>query len=84
MPVIHNLLARWVPKTERSRTLYRGGVTGLGFYSTSSGWPSGFYSFGLLLGALWAVVCSRNVSPSRLQVVFRRRVVTSLTLATLF
>ncbi|GAQ83470.1 phosphate transporter [Klebsormidium nitens] len=69
MPAMNNLLARWVPKTERSRALalvysgmYLGSVTGLGIspsFIHQFGWPSVFYSFGSL-GAVWAVVWSRN------------------------
>lgn len=71
MPAMNNLLARWVPKTERSRALalvysgmYLGSVTGLGLspsFIHQFGWPSVFYSFGSL-GAVWAFVWSRNVS----------------------
>lgn len=62
MPAMNNLLSRWVPVKERSRSLalvysgmYLGSVTGLAF---SPGlihrfnWPSVFFSFGSL-GAFW-------------------------------
>lgn len=68
MPAMNNLLSRWVPVKERSRSLafvysgmYLGSVTGLAF---SPGlihrfrWPSVFYSFGSL-GVLWFLAWQR-------------------------
>lgn len=62
MPAMNNLLSRWVPVAERSRSLalvysgmYLGSVTGLAFSPLlihNFGWPSVFYSFGSL-GTVW-------------------------------
>lgn len=62
MPAMNNLLSRWVPVSERSRSLafvysgmYLGSVIGLSFSPfliQSFGWPSVFYSFGSL-GTVW-------------------------------
>ena len=73
MPAMNNLLSRWVPLSERSRSLalvysgmYLGSVTGLAF---SPGlihrfsWPSVFYLFGSL-GAVWFVTWQNNAHSS--------------------
>ncbi|KAL5097434.1 hypothetical protein RYX36_001761, partial [Vicia faba] len=62
MPVMNNILSKWVPVAERSRSLaliysgmYLGSVTGLAFSPFlihQYGWPSVFYSFGSL-GTVW-------------------------------
>ncbi|VVB06799.1 unnamed protein product [Arabis nemorensis] len=62
MPAMNNLLSKWIPVSERSRSLalvysgmYLGSVTGLGFSPMlihKFGWPSVFYSFGSL-GSIW-------------------------------
>lgn len=62
MPSMNNLLSKWVPVSERSRSLalvysgmYLGSVTGLAVSPTlihKFGWPSVFYSFGSL-GIIW-------------------------------
>lgn len=62
MPAMNNLLSKWIPVSERSRSLalvysgmYLGSVTGLAFSPIlihSFGWPSVFYSFGSL-GSIW-------------------------------
>ncbi|GJN06322.1 hypothetical protein PR202_ga24041 [Eleusine coracana subsp. coracana] len=62
MPAMNNILSKWVPVSERSRSLslvysgmYLGSVTGLAFSPLlihKFGWPSVFYSFGSL-GAVW-------------------------------
>ncbi|KAL0458814.1 UNVERIFIED_CONTAM: Sodium-dependent phosphate transport protein 1, chloroplastic, partial [Sesamum latifolium] len=62
MPAMNNILSKWVPVSERSRSLalvysgmYLGSVTGLAFSPMlihKFGWPSVFYSFGSL-GTVW-------------------------------
>ncbi|GFP91507.1 probable anion transporter 2 chloroplastic [Phtheirospermum japonicum] len=62
MPAMNNLLSKWIPVSERSRSLalvysgmYLGSVTGLAFSPMlihKFGWPSVFYSFGSL-GSIW-------------------------------
>ncbi|CAB80795.1 AT4g00370 [Arabidopsis thaliana] len=62
MPAMNNMLSKWIPVSERSRSLalvysgmYLGSVTGLAFSPmliTKFGWPSVFYSFGSL-GSIW-------------------------------
>uniref|UniRef100_A0A1D1YFI3 Putative anion transporter 4, chloroplastic n=1 Tax=Anthurium amnicola TaxID=1678845 RepID=A0A1D1YFI3_9ARAE len=62
MPAMNNLLSKWIPVSERSRSLalvysgmYLGSVTGLAFSPIlihRFGWPSVFYSFGSL-GSIW-------------------------------
>lgn len=62
MPAMNNLLSRWIPVSERSRSLalvysgmYLGSVTGLAVSPVliqKLGWPSVFYSFGSL-GSIW-------------------------------
>ncbi|KAK1320237.1 hypothetical protein QJS10_CPA03g01859 [Acorus calamus] len=65
MPAMNNILSKWVPVSERSRSLalvysgmYLGSVTGLAFSPLlihSLGWPSVFYSFGSL-GSFWITI----------------------------
>ena len=65
MPAMNNLLSKWVPVAERSRSLalvysgmYLGSVTGLAFSPFlihSYGWPSVFFSFGSL-GTVWTAL----------------------------
>ncbi|XP_073045091.1 ascorbate transporter, chloroplastic-like isoform X2 [Primulina eburnea] len=62
MPAMNNLLSKWIPVSERSRSLalvysgmYLGSVIGLAFSPVlihNFGWPSVFYSFGSL-GTIW-------------------------------
>ncbi|XP_010544389.1 PREDICTED: ascorbate transporter, chloroplastic-like isoform X1 [Tarenaya hassleriana] len=62
MPAMNNMLSKWIPVSERSRSLalvysgmYLGSVTGLAFSPVlihKFGWPSVFYSFGSL-GSIW-------------------------------
>lgn len=62
MPSMNNILSRWIPVSERSRSLalvysgmYLGSVTGLAVSPVliqKFGWPSVFYSFGSL-GSIW-------------------------------
>ncbi|KAG9453930.1 hypothetical protein H6P81_006834 [Aristolochia fimbriata] len=62
MPAMNNILSKWVPVAERSRSLalvysgmYLGSVTGLAFSPFlihKFGWSSVFYSFGSL-GTVW-------------------------------
>ncbi|KAI3444528.1 hypothetical protein Pfo_001193 [Paulownia fortunei] len=62
MPAMNNLLSKWIPVSERSRSLalvysgmYLGSVTGLAVSPIlihKLGWPSVFYSFGSL-GSIW-------------------------------
>ncbi|XP_073288695.1 ascorbate transporter, chloroplastic-like [Primulina huaijiensis] len=62
MPAMNNLLSKWIPVSERSRSLalvysgmYLGSVIGLAFSPVliyTFGWPSVFYSFGSL-GTIW-------------------------------
>ncbi|XP_073152044.1 ascorbate transporter, chloroplastic isoform X1 [Henckelia pumila] len=62
MPAMNNLLSKWIPVSERSRSLalvysgmYLGSVIGLAFSPMlihNFGWPSVFYSFGSL-GTIW-------------------------------
>lgn len=65
MPAMNNILSKWVPVSERSRSLalvysgmYLGSVTGLAFSPLlihKFGWPSVFFSFGSL-GTVWFAV----------------------------
>jgi MFS transporter, ACS family, solute carrier family 17 (sodium-dependent inorganic phosphate cotransporter), other len=65
MPAMNNMLSRWVPALERSRSLafvysgmYTGSMLGLGAspgFIAHFGWPSVFYVFGSL-GILWWLV----------------------------
>ncbi|XP_047977302.1 ascorbate transporter, chloroplastic [Salvia hispanica] len=62
MPAMNNLLSKWIPVSERSRSLalvysgmYLGSVTGLAVSPVmihKYGWPSIFYAFGSL-GIIW-------------------------------
>ncbi|VFQ75660.1 unnamed protein product [Cuscuta campestris] len=62
MPAMNNLLSKWIPVAERSRSLalvysgmYLGSVTGLAISPIliqKFGWPSVFYSFGSI-GSIW-------------------------------
>ncbi|KAJ4970449.1 hypothetical protein NE237_003548 [Protea cynaroides] len=65
MPAMNNILSKWIPVGERSRSLalvysgmYLGSVTGLAFSPMlihNLGWPSVFYSFGSV-GTVWFAV----------------------------
>ena len=65
MPAMNNILSKWVPVSERSRSLalvysgmYLGSVIGLAFSPfliDSLGWSSVFYVFGSL-GSVWFAV----------------------------
>ncbi|KAK9143790.1 hypothetical protein Syun_013190 [Stephania yunnanensis] len=69
MPAMNNILSKWIPVSERSRSLalvysgmYLGSVTGLALSPVliqKFGWPSVFYSFGSL-GALWFALWAKN------------------------
>lgn len=71
MPAMNNLLSKWIPVSERSRSLalvysgmYLGSVTGLAFSPIlihNFGWPSVFYSFGSL-GSIWIAFWLAKVS----------------------
>lgn len=71
MPAMNNMLSRWVPASERSRSLalvysgmYTGSMLGLGLSPgliTSSGWPSVFYIFGGF-GVVWWLVWTFRAS----------------------
>lgn len=71
MPAMNNILSKWVPVSERSRSLalvysgmYLGSVTGLAFSPFlihQFGWPSVFYSFGSL-GTVWVAVWLSKVN----------------------
>ncbi|KAL6597815.1 hypothetical protein ACP70R_046620 [Stipagrostis hirtigluma subsp. patula] len=62
MPAMNNILSKWIPVSERSRSLalvysgmYLGSVTGLALSPlliSRFGWPSVFYAFGSL-GSIW-------------------------------
>ncbi|XP_022147345.1 ascorbate transporter, chloroplastic [Momordica charantia] len=62
MPAMNNIISKWIPISERSRSLalvysgmYLGSVTGLAVSPVlihKFGWPSVFYSFGSL-GSIW-------------------------------
>ncbi|KAM7472212.1 hypothetical protein LguiA_010395 [Lonicera macranthoides] len=62
MPAMNNIISKWIPVSERSRSLalvysgmYLGSVTGLAVSPAlinKFGWPSVFYSFGSL-GSIW-------------------------------
>ncbi|KAL5057194.1 hypothetical protein RYX36_028798 [Vicia faba] len=70
MPAMNNILSKWVPVEERSRSLalvysgmYLGSVTGLAFSPFlihQYGWPSVFYSFGSL-GTVWFCIWLNKV-----------------------
>ncbi|XP_020527607.1 ascorbate transporter, chloroplastic [Amborella trichopoda] len=65
MPAMNNILSKWIPVSERSRSLalvysgmYLGSVTGFAFSPMlihKFGWPSVFYSFGSL-GIIWLAI----------------------------
>ena len=71
MPAMNNLLSKWIPVSERSRSLalvysgmYLGSVTGLAFSPIlihKFGWPSVFYAFGSL-GSIWFALWLSKVS----------------------
>ncbi|XVF73169.1 hypothetical protein PTKIN_Ptkin12aG0179700 [Pterospermum kingtungense] len=73
MPAMNNLLSKWIPVSERSRSLalvysgmYLGSVTGLAFSPAlihKFGWPSVFYSFGSL-GSIWFALWIRKAYSS--------------------
>nr|KJB41353.1 hypothetical protein B456_007G100200 [Gossypium raimondii] len=73
MPAMNNLLSKWIPVSERSRSLalvysgmYLGSVTGLAFSPIlihKFGWPSVFYSFGSL-GSIWFALWLRKAYSS--------------------
>lgn len=74
MPAMNNLLSKWVPVGERSRSLalvysgmYLGSVTGLSLSPALIhlfAWPSVFFSFGAL-GVVWAVFWQQKVPLAR-------------------
>ncbi|XP_038995530.1 ascorbate transporter, chloroplastic-like isoform X2 [Hibiscus syriacus] len=73
MPAMNNLLSKWIPVSERSRSLalvysgmYLGSVIGLAFSPiliSKFGWPSVFYSFGSL-GSIWFALWLRKAYSS--------------------
>ncbi|XP_021279967.1 ascorbate transporter, chloroplastic [Herrania umbratica] len=73
MPAMNNLLSKWIPVSERSRSLalvysgmYLGSVAGLAFSPIlihKFGWPSVFYSFGSL-GSIWFALWLRKAYSS--------------------
>ncbi|KAK4787527.1 hypothetical protein SAY86_011360 [Trapa natans] len=73
MPAMNNILSKWIPVSERSRSLalvysgmYLGSVTGLAFSPVlihKFGWPSVFYSFGSL-GSIWFALWMRKAHSS--------------------
>ncbi|XP_027349105.1 ascorbate transporter, chloroplastic isoform X2 [Abrus precatorius] len=73
MPAMNNILSKWIPVSERSRSLalvysgmYLGSVVGLAFSPVlihSFGWPSVFYSFGSL-GSIWFALWLRKAYSS--------------------
>ncbi|KAI4306631.1 hypothetical protein L6164_029892 [Bauhinia variegata] len=76
MPAMNNILSKWVPVAERSRSLalvysgmYLGSVTGLAFSPFlihQFGWPSVFYSFGSL-GTVWFAIWLNKAQSSPLE-----------------
>ncbi|KAG1337741.1 Ascorbate transporter, chloroplastic [Cocos nucifera] len=76
MPAMNNILSKWIPVAERSRSLalvysgmYLGSVTGLAFSPLlihNFGWPSVFYSFGSL-GTVWFATWSSQAYSSPLE-----------------
>ncbi|KAH7435220.1 hypothetical protein KP509_06G055000 [Ceratopteris richardii] len=76
MPAMNNLLSKWVPLNERSRSLalvysgmYLGSVTGLAFSPSlihKFSWPSVFWSFGFL-GSFWYFAWQHLASSSPLE-----------------
>ncbi|KAJ8748989.1 hypothetical protein K2173_013429 [Erythroxylum novogranatense] len=73
MPAMNNILSKWIPVSERSRSLafvysgmYLGSVTGLAVSPVliqKFGWPSVFYSFGSL-GSIWFALWLRKAHSS--------------------
>ena len=73
MPAMNNLLSKWIPVKERSRSLalvysgmYTGSVLGLAVSPnmiSSIGWPYVFYIFGSI-GVLWWIWWSRRAASS--------------------
>ena len=73
MPAMNNILSKWIPVSERSRSLalvysgmYLGSVTGLSFSPlliSRFGWPSVFYAFGSL-GTVWFALWQSKVRPN--------------------
>lgn len=71
MPAMNNIISKWIPVSERSRSLalvysgmYLGSVTGLAVSPIlihKFGWPSVFYSFGSL-GSIWFALWLRKAS----------------------
>jgi ACS family sodium-dependent inorganic phosphate cotransporter len=80
MPAMNNILSKWVPVSERSRSLalvysgmYLGSVTGLAFSPFlihKFGWPSVFYSFGSL-GTVWFATWATKVLKYPLRITLR-------------
>uniref|UniRef100_A0A2N9I6I5 Major facilitator superfamily (MFS) profile domain-containing protein n=1 Tax=Fagus sylvatica TaxID=28930 RepID=A0A2N9I6I5_FAGSY len=76
MPAMNNILSKWIPVAERSRSLalvysgmYLGSVTGLAFSPFlihQYGWPSVFFSFGSL-GTVWFAVWQSKAYSSPLE-----------------
>ncbi|OAY72358.1 putative anion transporter 1, chloroplastic [Ananas comosus] len=76
MPAMNNILSKWIPVAERSRSLalvysgmYLGSVTGLAFSPLlihTYGWPSVFFSFGSL-GTVWFAIWSSKAYSSPLE-----------------
>lgn len=71
MPAMNNILSKWIPVSERSRSLalvysgmYLGSVTGLALSPIlihRFGWSSVFYAFGSL-GSIWFALWQLKVS----------------------
>ncbi|KAK1289331.1 hypothetical protein QJS10_CPB18g01608 [Acorus calamus] len=69
MPAMNNILSKWIPVSERSRSLafvysgmYLGSVTGLALSPIlihKFGWPSVFFAFGSL-GSIWFALWQRK------------------------
>lgn len=78
MPAMNNILSKWIPVSERSRSLslvysgmYLGSVVGLAFSPfliQNLGWPSVFYSFGSL-GSIWFAFWLQKVSQLSLNLI---------------
>ncbi|KAI3873747.1 hypothetical protein MKX03_009832 [Papaver bracteatum] len=76
MPAMNNILSKWIPVSERSRSLalvysgmYLGSVLGLGFSPFlihEFGWHSVFYSFGSL-GTVWVAIWLSKAHSSPLE-----------------
>ncbi|KAJ6830810.1 putative anion transporter 1, chloroplastic [Iris pallida] len=76
MPAMNNILSKWIPVAERSRSLalvysgmYLGSVTGLAFSPFlihKFGWPSVFFSFGSL-GTVWFAIWLNKAYSSPLE-----------------